>query len=167
MCIMISLCLSFYRLTWPRGRAQVLVPLHHPPSGGQPSPVSSPRLCITSAEKSLQPNPLSSHWLNTHGHKQGQEKKKVWIFMNYLHFPWRKMQQQDGVTVWAGSCSQGHARQVHSQETQLALSVIQPHNHSYCASSAHIIWTNASSRRSFCLSNDITASVSTSGLDWG
>lgn len=121
-------------------KGTVMVPLHHPPSDGQSSPVSSPRLCITSAEKSLQPNPLSSHRLNTHGHKQGQEKKKkVWIFMNYLHFPWRKMQQQDGVTVWAGSCSQGHARQVHSQETQLALSVIQPHNHSYCASSAHII----------------------------
>lgn len=57
-------------------KGTVMVPLHHPPSDGQSSPVSSPRLCITSAEKSLQPNPLSSHRLNTHGHKQGQEKKK-------------------------------------------------------------------------------------------
>lgn len=47
------------------------------PSGGQPSPISSPRLCITSGERGLQPNPLSSHQLNTHGHMQGQEKKSL------------------------------------------------------------------------------------------
>lgn len=102
--------------------------------------------------------------LNAHCHKQGQEKN-VWLFMNYLHFPWRKRQQQDKVFVWVGSCSEGHAWPMHSQRTQPALSIVQPQNYHTYVCSAHVIWTNMSSGGSFWLRDDITDSVSTLGLD--
>lgn len=96
---------------------------------------------------------------------QTGSRKNVWLFMNCLHFPWRKRQQQDEVIVWVGSCPQGHAWPMHSQRTQPPLSIVQPHNHHHCVRSAHVIWTNVSSKGSFWLGDDITDSVSTFGLD--
>jgi len=96
---------------------------------------------------------------------QTGSRKNAWLFMNSLHFPWRKRQQQDKVIVWVGSCPQGHAWPMHSQRTQPALSSRQTHNHHHCVFNAHVIRTNVSSRGSFWLRDDITDSVPTFGLD--
>lgn len=112
------------------------------------------------------PHGLRSGWSNSmHIATKRVKKKNVWLFMNRLCFPRRKRQQWDRVIVWVGSWPRGYAWPMHSQRTQPALSILQPHNHRYCVCSAHIIWTNASSRGSFWLRDDIAAFVSTFGLD--